>query len=133
MSEMDTKSNVEELAKTCMVGFKSSWVLFHNGTVVIAPGTTNDADAKEAAIALLKENGPVYVGTPHGDFNVSKCQASPGWVVTSHHDQIITFVKHSQFGDEVNDIMVGFFGRNCRDLDSKELQVTHVYIEPSNN
>ena len=44
------------------------------------------------ARALLREWGPVYPGTSAGNFNVVRAAEVPGWLVTCHHPDIITFV-----------------------------------------
>ncbi len=50
----------------------------------------NDLEAQ--AKAMLAAYGPVYPGTPHSDFSVIHLDNYPGWVVTCHHNDILTYV-----------------------------------------
>ncbi len=111
-----------------IVGEGKSWVLFAHGTCVIL--TTPAQDLAAQATALLKEWGPVVVGTPAGDFNVVELQAAPGWVVTSHHPDILTYVGQDEFGEGQvpQDMIIGLLGRSKRDQDAAELQVIHVEL-----
>lgn len=128
-----TRPSSVELAISCLEGFKQSWVLFSHGTVVTIPNAVDESTVKEEAIKLLKEYGPVYAGTPHGDFNVLTCQKGPGWMVTSHHSSICTFVGLSDIQLGANDLQIGLFGRNNRHLDSQDLEVILVHLESSPN
>ena len=67
-----------ELIESWKVIFKNeisvdskAWILFKNGTVVLVPETQSVETATEAAKKIMEKDGPVYPGTPHGDFNVS--------------------------------------------------------------
>ncbi|HKP52078.1 MAG TPA: hypothetical protein VJ183_05445 [Chloroflexia bacterium] len=109
-----------------IVGEGKSWVLFEHGTCVIL--TTPSQDLVAQATALLKEWGPVVAGTPAGDFNVVELQDAPGWVVTSHHPDILTYVGQEEFeeGEVPQEMMIGLLGRSKRGQDAEELQVIHV-------
>jgi hypothetical protein len=109
-----------------IVGEGKSWVLFAHGTCVILMAPSQDLAAQ--ATALLKEWGPVVVGTPAGDFDVIELQAAPGWVVTSHHPDILTYVGPEEFeeGQVPQDMIIGLTGRSKRDQDAAELQVIHI-------
>ena len=109
-----------------IVGEGKSWVLFEHGTCVILTGPVEDLAAQ--ATALLKEWGPVVVGTPAGDFNVIKLQDDPGWVVTYHHPDILTYVGSDEFpdGEAPDDMIIGLLGRSRRHQDAEELRVVHV-------
>ena len=102
-----------------------SWVLFAQGTcVILMEGQTG---LRAQAVDLLRRWGPVQVGTPAGDFNVIHLDAHPGWVVTCHHPDILTYVSPEELpGDGGNDLAIGLYGRSKRDRDASELEVVHV-------
>lgn len=104
---------------------EKSWVLFRNGTCVILIQPEGDLAAQ--ATELMKEWGPVYVGTPAADFNVINLAPAPGWIVTCHHQDILTYVSPDEMmGAEPNDLMVGLLGRSKRDRDAQELKIIHI-------
>jgi len=110
---------------------KISWVVFENGTVVIINEQTDYLKAE--AIDLMKEWGPVHAGCSAGDFSTLKLDDFPGWLVTSHHTNILTYVDNSEVKTENKiNIMedrataIGLYGRNKRDLDAKKLNVIHI-------
>lgn len=102
---------------------RKSWVLFEHGTCVVltAPGT----DLAEQAVELLREFGPLRAGSPAGDFGVIDVRGAEGWVVTGHHQDVLTYVTPQEIHDE-SDIAVGLCGRAKRDQDGTELRVVHV-------
>jgi hypothetical protein len=102
-----------------------SWVLFENGTVVVL-GKPED-DLQSQAVDLMKEWGPVHSGGPAGDFSVINLKNDPGWIVTSHHNDILTYVGPLEIQEETpSDITVGLNGRGKRDLDARDLKVIHI-------
>jgi len=109
-----------------MVGEGKSWVLFSHGTCVIL--MEQDSEPAAQAKDLMKEWGPVVVGTPAGDFNVVKLEHDSGWVVTCHHPDILTYVGADEIGggQVPEEIMIGLTGRSKRDQDAGELEVVHV-------
>ncbi|MDQ3705693.1 MAG: hypothetical protein M3437_10810 [Chloroflexota bacterium] len=109
-----------------IVGEGKSWVLFEHGTCVIL--TSPVEDLAGAATALLKDWGPVIPGTPAGDFNVIALHEDPGWVVTSHHADILTYVGKDEFGEgeAPDDMVIGLIGRARRHQDAQELQIVHT-------
>jgi hypothetical protein len=66
-----------------------AWVLFANGTYVVF--TKPVAEMKSAALELLRRWGPVHVGSPAADFSVIGLTGVPGWVVTGHHRDVLTY------------------------------------------
>jgi hypothetical protein len=110
-----------------IVGEGKSWVLFKHGTCVILMATP-PGELQEQAMALLKEWGPVVPGTPAGDFDVIELQDDPGWVVTCHHPDILTYVGVDEFeeGETPDDVVIGLIGRSKRDQDAAELEVVHI-------
>ena len=75
---------------------------------------------------LMKTYGPVHAGTPAGDFSIITLDEEPGWVVTSHHPDILTYVSPDEVDEQSNDLVIGLLGRSKRDLDAAELMVIHV-------
>jgi hypothetical protein len=124
MSDMDQP--LVDTWRRVIVGEGKSWVLFEHGTCVIFTGPAEDLAAR--ATALMQEWGPVVAGTPAGDFNVIKLQDDPGWVVTSHHPDILTYVSAEEFeeGQEQPDMLIGLLGRGKRHQDAEELQIVHI-------
>ncbi|GAA2655500.1 MULTISPECIES: hypothetical protein [Nonomuraea] len=100
-----------------------SWVLFANGTCVIL--MEPDGDLAGQARDLLREFGPVQAGTPAGDFTTIGLDDAPGWAVTCHHPDILTYVADDELEAD-DDLTVGLFGRGKRDQDGHELVVVHV-------
>jgi hypothetical protein len=113
-----------ETWRRIIIGEYKSWALFSNGTCVILmqPG----ADLRRQALELLKTYGPVHAGSPAGDFSVITLDDDPGWVVTSHHPDILTYVSPDEVSEQSNDLVIGLLGRSKRDLDASELLVIHV-------
>jgi len=106
-------------------GGDKSWVLFEQGTCVILVQPEPDLAAQ--ATALLKEWGPVQVGTDSADFDVIALAEFPGWVVSCHHPDILNYVAPDEFDEpEPADFMIGLIGRSMRDADARELQLVHV-------
>jgi hypothetical protein len=105
-----------------------AWVLFKHGTCVVVSDPRDDAAA--AAIAILREHGPVHVATPTADFTVHTLADYPGWVISCHHSDIITYV-HPREVDEPGprNHAVGLLGRSYRDHDSRELEVVHLQLD----
>jgi hypothetical protein len=105
-------------------GTRYPWVLFSNGTCVVL--TEPEPDPVAHAKRILVEWGPVEEGTSSTDFSVITLEEQPGWAVTSHHDDLLTFVGVSEFPDLPTDVAVGLQGRRKRVLDAASLQVIHV-------
>ncbi len=107
-----------------------SWVLFKHGTCVTLASPVRGS-AQELAVqatALMKEWGPVVPGTPAGDFDVIKLQDDPGWVVTSHHPDVRTYVGPDELGEGrvPSEVIIGLIGRAKRHQDAEELEVVHT-------
>ena len=113
-----------ETWRNIIVGGEKSWVLFANGTCVIL--MEPEADLQSQAVELLREYGPVHAGSTAGDFSAINLDNDPGWVVTCHHPDILTYVSAEDAGDNPNDLAVGLLGRSCRDTDGAYLEVIHV-------
>ncbi|MFI0900428.1 hypothetical protein [Streptomyces sp. NPDC020983] len=100
-----------------------SWVLFEHGTCVVLAAPEGDLAAQAAGI--LREFGPVHVGTPAADFDVIDLADAPGWVVTGRHQDVLTYVSPEELDDH-GTFSVGLFGRSKRHDDGTELHVVHV-------
>jgi|SRR5579883_395205 len=105
-------------------GPDKSWVLFENGTCVIL--MEPEADLAAQATRLLREFGPVHAGSSFGDFSTITLQNNRGWVVTCHHNDILTFVAPDELEPGANEVVVGLFGRSKRGQDTDSLRVLHV-------
>ncbi len=103
------------------------WVLFENGTYIIFDNTDTILDLREESIKLMKEYGPVYAGSPAGDFNVIHLNKTEGWIVSGHCYGMYTYVNPLELESKnPEDVEVGLFGRSKREKDGKELQIVHV-------
>ncbi|MGC4885784.1 hypothetical protein [Micromonospora sp. DT227] len=106
-------------------GDGKSWVVFAHGTCVVLPDPRPGVDLAVEAIDVLREYGPVHVGSPAGDFGTLTLDPGPGWVVYGHHNDVLTYVTPDEVV-EGDDLAVGLYGRGKRDLDGRELRVVHV-------
>jgi len=108
----------------------NDWVLFSNGTYIILEDTTIK-DKKEKAIEIMKENGPVYVGSPSGDMSITKLTNTKGWVVGGDYYGMYTYVDPTELEakgiNNPKDIDVGLLGRDKRDKDGKFPKVIFVH------
>src|SRR5262249_32945013 len=117
-----TSAQLIEAWRRIVLGDSKSWVLFSHGTCVII--VQPKADLRAQAVELMREYGPVQVGSPAGDFSVITLTGHPGWAVTCHHDDILTYVAPEELSaDKRGDAM---FGRDKRDRDASELEVIHI-------
>jgi len=107
-----------------IIGGPKSWVLFANGTCVIL--MQPEADLAAQATELLREYGPVHVGSSAGDFGTVTLEPGPGWVVYGNHNDILTYVDPSELDPEPEDLAIGLHGRAKRNQDGLDLQILHV-------
>lgn len=106
-------------------GPDKSWVVFENGTCVVLTDPTGDL--AEQAVSTLREHGPVHPGSSFGDFGTITLDDGRGWVVTCHHNDILTYVAPDEVtADRADDLIVGLLGRSKRGQDAEELRVVHV-------
>lgn len=87
--------------------------------------TAPDGDLAEQATEILKQFGPAHAGSSAGDFGVIDPQDAEGWVVTGHHNDVLTYVGPDEPRDR-SEIAVGLLGRSKRHRDGTELHVVHV-------
>jgi hypothetical protein len=105
-------------------GPDKSWVLFEHGTCVILTEPADDLAAQ--ATALLREFEPVHAASSFGDFGTIRLKDRRGWVVTCHHNDILTFVGPDEASPDAQDVTVGLLGRFKRGWDAEQLRVLHV-------
>lgn len=101
----------------------TSWALFENGTCVVLREPAGEL--ADQAVTVLREFGPVHVGSPAGDFNVLTLKDGTGWLVTGHHPDVVTYVALDEPADR-SDLAVGIHGRTKRHQDGTALRVVHV-------
>ncbi|MEE1739147.1 hypothetical protein [Streptomyces sp. BE147] len=106
-----------------LVDPRKSWVLFEQGTCVVL--TAPSGELAEQATEILKQFGQVRAGSPAGDFGVIDLADTEGWVVTGHHNDVLTYVGPDEPQDR-SEIAVGLLGRSKRHRDGTELHVVHV-------
>ncbi|MDR6548590.1 hypothetical protein J2810_004680 [Chryseobacterium rhizosphaerae] len=123
---MDNFSIIEHVTLAINPQFKD-WVLFKNGTYIIFDDIANVGNVKDEAIKLMKEYGPVFGGTPAGDFNTIYLTETEGWLVAGHGYGMYTYVHPSELeNDTPNDLEIGLFGRSKRNLDGTDPEIIHV-------
>jgi hypothetical protein len=119
-------TEVIETWRDILIGEQKSWVLFAHDTCVVLPEPPPGGDLGEQAVRLLAEHGPVRIGTPSADFNVVHLDNAPGWCVTCHHPDVLTYVAPADVTARAGDLEVGLCGRSKRHMDGTELKITHV-------
>ncbi|MFD9002994.1 hypothetical protein ACFV0T_18765 [Streptomyces sp. NPDC059582] len=102
---------------------RKSWVLFEHGTCVVL--TAPDGELADQATEILGEFGSVHAGSAAGDFGVIDLKDVEGWVVTGHHNDVLTYVGLDEPRDQ-SEIAVGLLGRSKRHRDGTELRIVHV-------
>lgn len=118
-------ANVIGMFQTILSDERQSWVLFRHGTVVVL--TEPQSAVSELAVAFLRSHGPVIVGCESGDFGAYELIKYPGWIVTSHREEMMTYVGSDELGGKPETVLsVGLLGRGKRGLDAAELEVIHV-------
>ncbi|MBA3868831.1 MAG: hypothetical protein H0X30_06730 [Anaerolineae bacterium] len=105
---------------------QKSWVVFENGTCVILMQPS--ADLAQQAQTLLSEYGGVDEATASADFSVLELDVVPGWVVGSHHPDILNYVAPDELFEGLpRDMQAGFIGRQHRSDDAQQLNVVYIY------
>ena len=120
---------IDNVKKAINPQFKD-WVLFSNGTYIIFEDSTIK-NKKDRAIEIMKENGPVYIGSPSGDMSITKLTNTNGWVVGGDYYGMYTYVDLRELKakgiNNPKDIDVGLIGRFKRDKDGKIPKVIFVH------
>ena len=120
---MSDSDHLVETWRRIITGDGKSWVAFEHGTCVVLAAPGDDLPAR--AVEILREYGPVHTGTPAADFGTIHLEDAPGWVVTGHHPDVLTYVAPGEVTQPDN-LVVGLAGRAKRDRDGHELKVVHV-------
>lgn len=118
----DTPAYIEMLRE--VVSSEASWVLFHHGTAVFLSDC--EGDLAQAATEVLREYGPVQVGSPAGDFAVIEFDEGLGWGVTFDHPDLLALVVPSEIGAQPEEVVIGVMGRTKRSDDAENLQIAHI-------
>lgn len=104
---------------------RGAWVIFAHGTCVFfttPPKQLEDLTAE--AYKLLEQYGPVAPGAGTSDFSVFQPDGVTGWIVTSQHPDLLTFV----FPEEVlglSEFAMGVHGRRKRAVDAANPKMIH--------
>ncbi|KFF02231.1 hypothetical protein IW20_25285 [Flavobacterium hydatis] len=121
------ESNLLNQVKLAINPKFQDWVLFKNGTYIIFDNADTIPNLENEAIKLMKEFGPVHVGGAAGDFGVTHLNKTEGWVVSGHGYGMYTYVNPKELKPKKpNDVEIGLFGRNKRDLDGKNPIIVHI-------
>jgi len=103
------------------------WVLFKNGSYIIFNNTDQIIDLREEATKLMAEYGPVHIGFPSGDFEVTTLKRADGWSISGHYFGMYTYVHPSEINTSTFDeSQVGLLGRSKRDLDGQNPVIIYV-------
>jgi len=118
-------ADLVEIWRQIILGDQKSWVLFENGTCVIL--MEPELDLRAQTIEIMQEWGPVHAGSAAGDFGTIKLDNAPGWVVTGHHPEMLTYVAPDELDNrEPTELAVGLLGRSKRNRGSEELRIVHL-------
>lgn len=124
MTVFSTRKPLVEIWRR-IVGPGKVWGVFEHGTCVVF--SDRNVDVLQSAVSVLREWGPVRVGSSAGNFSVVDLEHEPGWVVTSHHPGVLTYVSPAEREQDAAELGVGLVGRALRDRDATELNI--VYVE----
>ena len=124
---------IKEIWRDTLKPDQPTWVLFSHGTCILVPIAE---DAERIAIEILKQYGPLAVGTTLADFRVRKLSASSTYLVGYAHPSIFNIVhgQEAMFCEALekhNIALIGNIGRSNRVFDAKVLKA--VYVETNNN
>jgi hypothetical protein len=127
LTGMSDSGHLVDTWRSIIAGDGKSWVVFEHGTCVVLsdPAADPAADPADRAVEILREFGPVHAGTPSADFGTIHLEDTPGWVVTGHHPDVLTYVSPYDVTQH-DTLVVGLAGRTIRDQDARELTVVHV-------
>ena len=126
---MDDSSKLISHIKLAINPQFSHWVLFANGTYIIVEDTSVTDDAIYCT-KIMREYGPVYAGSPAGDFFVTHLTKTEGWVVGGHYNGMYTYVNPEELKGtnkkNPTDTDIGLFGRNKREIDGKDCKIIYI-------
>jgi hypothetical protein len=122
-----TQSETIEGTKKAINPKYQDWVLFQNGTYIIFNNADTIPNIEAEAIKLMKEYGPVYGGSPAGDFSTTTLYNNAGWTISSHCYGMYTYVSPKEFQSEKpDDLKAGLYGRSKRNKDGENPIVIHI-------
>ena len=122
-----TESSLLSHVKLAINPKYQDWVLFKNGTYIIFDNADTIPNIESESLKLMKEFGPVQVGSPSGDFSVTHLNRTEGWVVSGHGYGMYTYVNPKELKKEKpNDAEIGLLGLSKRELDGKNPIITHT-------
>lgn len=124
MTVFSTREPLVEIWRR-IVGPGKVWGVFEHGTCVVF--SDRSVDVLQSAVSVLREWGPVRLGSSAGDFSVVDLEHEPGWIVTSHHPGVLNYVSVAEREQGAAELGVGLVGRALRDRDAAELNI--VYVE----
>jgi hypothetical protein len=120
--------HVVAVLRKVFTGAAHTVVLFRHGTVVLFREPAHDPVA--AASAIVKRM-TVMPGGFAGDFGTLSLKDGMGWLVTSHREDVLTYLSPDELESaEKSPLVVGFIGRSKRHLDATEAHVVHVETLP---
>ncbi|MFJ5520916.1 hypothetical protein ACIQB4_28200 [Streptomyces griseoluteus] len=102
-------------------------MLFAHGTCVVLEDRTGES--VEQAVGILRQFGHMHVATSASEFHVLELDSSDGWLVTSYHSNVMTFVPRDD-PEDPSRLAVGILGRSRRDRDDTELRVVQIEAAP---
>jgi hypothetical protein len=126
LTEMTETTGLITTWREILTGDDKSWVLFAHDTCVVLPEPHPGGDLRVQAARVLAKHGPVHIGTSSGDFDVIHLDDVPGWCVTCHHPDVLTYVGPADVTAGAGDLEVGLCGRSKRHMDGTELEIIHV-------
>lgn len=98
--------------------------VFRNGTAVFSGNLMSEPEA----IALLREEGPVVVGTNSADFHITVIEEPiPGFIVRYANPSIISFEPEVKYPLDCPLPLAGNMIRLARHMDSRDLHVVARY------
>ena len=122
-----TDNNLIDHVKLAINPKFQDWVLFKNGTYIIFDNADTIPDIESEALKLMKEYGPVNIGSSAGDFSVTHLNQTKGWVVSGYGYGMYTYVSPQELKSEKpDDAEIGLFGRGKRELDGNNPIVIHI-------
>ncbi len=81
----------------------------------------------------MKEYGPVFPGSPAGDFSVITLNKTEGWSIAAYYYGMYTYVHPDDLTRAAfmnpSDIEIGMFGRKKREQDAKDLKIIFINRE----
>ncbi len=107
-------------------GDRHYFVTFERGTAVVFDADEPPSSLEAAALKVMRTAGPVIPGTPSAEFETVKLSAGHGWVVKSHHPNLMTFIRANEVLPDADDRSLGLFARDKRKRDVADLKIVHV-------